>query len=530
MSQGGQGGGTHSSGASAGGVVGLGGADSLAGSAGLVSASGAVGTLAGAGSVAVGGTSSAGAAGTAAVGGSQIGGASSAGASNAGGTAAVGGAGVGGQAQGGAAQAGASAAGTAGAAGSVGSGGSIPCNSHVDCANPEPYSCAARCEAGSCKVSVDITKASSKSTGSFGPGSGLWDSSNRPWVISAPWKQDGQNATLVLQQLRADGTNSGAASTYTLPDNLQQPSFLTAVRRDNHVGVLWHATLQASGGLLVTQMVELPFTGTGPAPTTVMSTTVQTNMPETVFGIGLGAVGTADWAVAQQSGTPSAWRGYVGALATAPTYLERLAGAPVEGDPAFVVLGSTILLAGHDCVTFRNDACKPQLVLMRYSATDFSLIGGALQVSAVAYDQALAGGRRFSPALGVVGSRLAAFWNENGTSGLLLGRATVTEQGAYAIAPITTATDLVPKAIAASPAGGGILFAERLSTTNGNTELVAQRFDASLALVGGILVLSNANAESPTGAEAHPSTDGRILLTYRHGDARYSLIHADLCQ
>lgn len=431
------------------------------------------------------------------------------------------GAGIGGQAI-----AGTTGAGTAGTTG-------VPlCASSPDCAalNPEVYSCSATCQAGRCVVGVDVTKIASKMVDSNTLVTGEWDASNHPYVITAPWKQTDQNATILLQQLRADGSNNGVSSTYALPDDVAQPKFLTAVRRGDALGVLW-ATTAISTPLLLTQIAEMTFGAIGAGPATIMSTTAATNLPETVYQVGLGAVGSTDWIMAQFSGNAPAWRGFVGSLTAPPTTLPRLTGTAYDDDSVFAIVGGTVMLTGRSCTTFRTSGCAPQLVVVRYSPTDLSLIGDSIQVSTYAYDSAVTGAKKFSPALGAVAGKLAMFWNENASDGgLLLGHTMITEQGGYAQLPVTAPSNLVPKAIAGAASGGGILFAERISSTNGNTEFVAQKFDASLALVGQAYVLSNLNTAAPGNTEVRLSSDGRVLVTYQHGGPRFSLMHVELCQ
>jgi hypothetical protein len=404
--------------------------------------------------------------------------------------------------------------------------------------NPDINSCIAKCVAGACKVEVDPTKiqATSNAFDSYKTiVTSLWNGDKATLVFSPPLQSNATNAVVSFQALRADKTKNGAPVSFALPTTQLTVTHLAATLRGNKVGLLWHG-VQSVGTSTPShslQFAETDFQGTSATPTVLSQNTVGTSYPEDGTAIFLAPVKTDDYVMLKFGGTPDSWKGYAGAPATASVNGTPLMYSPVENDSSATLIGSTVFVTGWNC-GIREGSCPKQLSLQRYSTSDLSALGESSQLSTLAYDGSTASSRLYSPVLGVIAGKVVAFWNENGKSGLELVRDQLNEAGVYQpSARVTTATNLIPKAIAEYRGGGGILFAARASAASPDAyELVAQRFDPSLKLVGDAYLIEVARLGEPTQVEARvDSTGTRVIVTLHHAtDAFYTLLHAGLCQ
>jgi hypothetical protein len=392
--------------------------------------------------------------------------------------------------------------------------------------------------AGFCKVEVDTTSILALSSATLGYDSavtGLWNGST-PYVVFSPPRQASDSFGVVkFQALRADKTTSGAASSFSMPPTTLSVDHISAVVRNDKIALLWHGTkdLGTSSPNYAIQFAETDFLGTAATTRTLVENTVATNYPEDTVELFLAPSGAVNFAFMRFGGTPNYWKGYVGDPATAAMDNVPLLYAPKDTDESATVIENTIFVTGRNC-TYMDGACPKHLEIQRYSLTDLSAIGDNSQLSTTALDSTNANIRPFSPAMGVIGSNVVVFWNENGTSELELVRDKLSEAGVYQTgARVTTKTPLIPKAITSYKAGGGVLFAARVNASSTNFyEFVAQRFDDKLNLVGEAYVIGDARTGEPSQVDVHTdSTGNRILVTLRHGgSAKYTLLHAGLCQ
>jgi hypothetical protein len=408
------------------------------------------------------------------------------------------------------------------------------CNMHSDCddLNPHPHSCSAKCVAGFCVVAVDptnILSASNVTGGVSTPVTSVWDGA-KPYVVFAPPANTTQEGYVVikLQQLRDDNLPNGSSASFVPTAGLVSVEKLSATLRSGKLGLMWHGKrdIGTSTPDYVLEFAESTLTGAAASTTTLRSTTVGTNLPEIASQIFVTTTNN-NYAMLAFSGTPRNWKGYAGDAVTASINGTPLGNSPVDADASVAVLADTIFVTGRNC-NYMDGACQKQLELQRYSAFDLTRLGTNTQLSTSPAETS----QTFSPAIGSLGATVGVFWNETiGGAGLQLVRCTLAANGNYVKLPISGATNLIPKAIAGFAGGGGTLFAAR-STSGTTFELVAQRFDGNLALIGAPVVLSSALEGEPTDVEAHVDATGqKTLLTYRQGTlALYNQIHAGLCR
>jgi hypothetical protein len=389
-----------------------------------------------------------------------------------------------------------------------------------------------------CEVSPDpnFIHAGTAAISSYGSAvTGLWNG-NTPYVVYSPPKQGTDpNVVVSFQALRADRTKNGSAISFALPAPVLSVSLLAATINNNKIGLLWHGTksIGTSTPVYSLEFAETDFLGVSLSPKTLSENTVGTNRPEDGRVLFLASPTPSSYAMLKFGGTPASWKGYAGAPVTASITNEALGNSPVDQDPSVVLFGNTVFVTGRNC-PFNDGSCKKQLNIQRYAVGELSAIAANSQLSVQSYDASVQNTRTFSPAMAVVDNSLVVFWNENGISGLELVRDRLKESGEYLpSARVTTTTNLLPKAIAAFKGGGGVLIAARASSSStGYYDLIAQRFDASLNLIGESYVIDELQQGEPTQVEARVDNTGtRVLVTLRHNDfAAYALFHAGLCQ
>jgi hypothetical protein len=404
--------------------------------------------------------------------------------------------------------------------------------------NPDVNSCLAKCVRGICEISPDpnaFRSGLSAITSYKSAVTGLWNS-DKPYVVYSPPKQNGEtNVVVSFQALRADRTKNGAATSFTLPTPILSVSLLAATIKNNKIGLLLHGTKDVGSTTPVysLEFAETDFLGVALTPKTLSENTVGTNRPEDGRVLFLASTIPSNYAMLKFGGTPASWKGYAGEPVTASVTNESLSNSPVDLDPSVVLFGNTIFVTGRNC-PYSDGSCKKHLNIQRYAVGELSAIASNSQLSVNPYDGLAPNVRTFSPAMAVVDNSLAVFWNENGPSGLELVRDRLKESGEYlSSARVTTATNLYPKAVAAFKGGGGVLIASRANASAANYyDLIAQRFDASLNLIGESAIITEQQLGEPMNVEARvDSTATRVLVTFRQDDsAEYALFHAGLCQ
>jgi hypothetical protein len=194
---------------------------------------------------------------------------------------------------------------------------------------------------------------------------------------------------------------------------------------------------------------------------------------------------------------------------------------PFDGELAAGVLGNTLMLTGASCLGYSG--CHGSFVAQRYSVANLSPIGAQIPLSQNLENQFN------TPAMGPVLGQMAILWNEAESPGQVF-RTMIKADGTFAQPVSATASNIVTKALVESASGGALLIGTIASGTPTMYQLVAQRLDSTLSLVGAPLPLADPVSSDATGLELHPSSDGsQVLLTYRPAGARYRLLATSLC-
>ncbi len=469
---------------------------------GGVTSSGGISTAGGAAST--GGISTAG--GISSTGGTATGGASStAGTSSTGGKSSTAGA--------------SSTGGSSAIAGANNTGGATACAKDADCVNPDPVNCSYTCvnpgSSGVCKPAALLTPTQCATSACDDKAiSGFWDAQGKPHIAFGYTETDG-TASIRMQQLNLDGSLDGAAVAYKLPAQQQEAYWLSADVQADKVALLWTGN-QIFATTAALEEVEFGFTdltGTSTTPTVLDSTPANLQ----VSFLSLQVTPTGAWLALEFTtpGSAGEWEAATGSSIAALTGISP----PFDGQIAAGVLGNTLMLTGASCAGVSG--CQRSFALQRYSVGNLSAIGGQIDLS-----------QNFQaneyPAMGPVNGQMSLLWTEAQSPGQLF-RTLIKEDGTFAHYVDTVQSAISPRAIVESLTGGSLLVGVIASGTP-TYQLVAQRLDSSLGLIGNPLPIAAPQNVDVSNIELHSSADGsQALITYRQAGARYRILGTSLC-
>ena len=176
------------------------------------------------------------------------------------------------------------------------------------------------------------------------------------------------------------------------------------------------------------------------------------------------------------------------------------------------------MLTGASCAGVSG--CQRSFALQRYSVGNLSTIGGQIDLS---------GNFQINehPAMGPINGQMSLFWTETQSPGQLF-RTLIREDGTFAHNVDTVQSAISPRAVVESLTGGSLLIGVIASGTT--YQLVAQRLDSSLGLIGNPLPIAAAQSADVGDIELHPSADGsQAIITYRQAGARYRILGTNFC-
>jgi hypothetical protein len=318
-----------------------------------------------------------------------------------------------------------------------------------------------------------------------------------------------------MQALKLDGTADGEAVGYAIPIDEHEPYQLSTNVLGGEVGLLW-STLATTTGPSPDLVVEFTKTNLAGAKSTlteverdsytanrgILGLWLQTTSAQAWLGIEEWQAGSAADGFAATTGSIGAW---------------STLSPPVYSGRGFAILTNTLMLVGSHC-----NACGGPFELQRYSANNLSSIGSFITLSQSKI--------RYS-ALGTVGAAMAALWTEVDSPGQVF-RALVREDGSFPLPASAVQSAIQPKVVFPSADGGAILIGTILtmSLSTPTYQLMGQRLDSALNLVGSPLPLADAQTADAESFESRLSSDGmRALLTYHQVGARYRLLSTSYC-
>jgi hypothetical protein len=371
-----------------------------------------------------------------------------------------------------------------------------------------------------------------QTSGSTAPTDGFWDATNAPYVVYAPYKATDSAATLTIQRVKADGTDSGGPVSVVLPTDQAQPTQVVASLSGTKLGLLYGAVQTPTTGYPnnTTQLLVTTTTGTAAAPLAVSVSTTNGQVSNYAYHLFLAPSAASQWLMLHFAGTGTAsWGGYAGPVTSATTF-ESLTTSPLDGYASAAILGDTVMATGLSCTNYRTGMCTaPSLYLRRYAVSDLSALSGPTNLLGVTYYN----GAAAPPAMAAIGSSMAVLWSDVNASGeISMGTALVNKDGTFKKAPTKTSSTFIPKAIAPTPSGGVLLVATRFDAKAATYTPIVQRLTADLAPDGPSYPIgASATADPMTYVHARNSTDGRTLVTYRLANNPYRrIVHTELCQ
>jgi hypothetical protein len=407
------------------------------------------------------------------------------------------------------------------------------CAVAADCKNPDPYTCTATCASGTCKLAVTspLAPAGVTYSATTAPTDGFWDATNAPYVTYAPYADSLNPPSVVIQKVKADGTNNGGGVSLMIPTDLAQPTELAAAMSGTQLGLLFGAIQTTSTAYpnATTQFVRTDVNASAASPVAVSVSTYNGPSHEDPYTLFVAPSGTANWTLAHMAGNNvTHWAGYSGPVTTATTFT-GLSSSPLSGYGAMVVLDDTVLVSGLSCSNYGNGHCTaPDLLITRYLVSDLSAVGTATTIASVPYVTDGAA----TPAMAKVGTKLALLWTDQATTGeLQMGTAILYKDGTFAQAAAKATSNLIPKAIVEAPNGSVLLVANRQDTASSFTPVV-QTLSATLQPVGSPYPIGGASStDTMRDVSAKNSTDGRTLITFRIDGVPYRrILHSNLCQ
>jgi hypothetical protein len=416
-------------------------------------------------------------------------------------------------------------AGTGGA--SPATGGASACSKATDCTNTDPINCSYTCEnpgaSGICKPAALVGPTQCITADCpVKPISGFWDADGKPHIAYG-WTESDGTASIRMQQVGLDGTQVGAAVAYPLPAQQQEPDLVSANTQGSHIAFLWETVVQVpstgvSADYGVTDFAITDGTGVRTTPTQVEQFSPQSPVRTAQLWLQLTPAGSWLALGILQPANPAFWQATIGSTIAG---WSGLSPRIFNGEFAFGVVGSTLMLTGSDCSP-TSSGCQPSFKLQRYSAVNLSSIGSFIALSQNAQGN--------WPAMGPVNGAMALLWTETESPGQLF-RALIKEDGTFGLAVGTVQSAIQPKAIVESADRRALLIGTIAGGSPVSYRVVAQRLDASLGLIGSPLPVADGETDDATGFETRLSADGsQVLVTYTQVGARYRVMSTNFCR
>jgi hypothetical protein len=322
-----------------------------------------------------------------------------------------------------------------------------------------------------------------------------------------------------MQQLKLDGSLDGAAVPYKLPALDDEPGLLSSAAQGSKVAFLWTTsrTISAAQRQYATDFALTDTAGTGSTPAELTSSV--TGAPVGDDWLQLQVTPSGAWLALGIRGAGNVTGWYASSGSTIAAW-SNLVPSVYEGEFAAGVVGNTLMLTGSDCPSISG--CQTSFKLQRFSAANLSSIGSFISLS-----QNL---QANFPAMGPVAGQMALLWTETQSPGELF-RTLIKEDGTFVLAIDTTQSSIQPKAIVESADGGALLIGTIASGTPTTYQLVGQRLDSSLSLVGDPIAIADPQSSDATNLELHSSSDGtQVLITYNQAGARYRILGTNFCR
>jgi len=318
--------------------------------------------------------------------------------------------------------------------------------------------------------------------------------------------------------VKLDLSIDGGLDSFKLEAGKLAPHLLSAKAIGSKVGLLYESTVPNSQGPSL-DYAEFAITDVNGAATTATNLSTEGN-GSSILWFRLDVTPLGAWLGLGMLHNPggSFW------LTTAGSNLAPWSNPDpplVEDQFSATVVDNTLMLTGGSCSS--RSGCTPTFSLQRYSATSLSSVGSMITLSQNTQTSL----QKTSTTMGTVGSEAALFWTEVQSPGQLY-RALIKADGTFAHPVDTVQSAISPRAILQSPLSGSLLVG--VITTGASYQLVGQRLDSNLGLIGNPLPIAAAQSADVTGIEVHPSPDGsQVLVTYRQAGARYRLLGTNLC-
>lgn len=437
--------------------------------------------------------------------------------------------------------------GTSGSAGTDTNGGMPGCVRPTDCPNPHRETCTVSCVEGLCQVAPSNSLSTAIQSGprDAAPRSGVWDAKGNAYLVypTIATTPNGIN----LHELDEEGALVGIPNNFDMLPEVAVVDMVAAAFAGERLGLLWHGTTEEGevpgAGFDITEFAVTDLSLATTTPIRLHARRTYDAYPDDPFNLLLLPRAANEWMTVVYSGTGPRWRATIVDPSSPPTdepLQNGLENAPYSVAPRASVKGiaqghaiidGKLFVTGYDCEWANSDICQPMLVFQAFDLeTLMPLSDTFVTISTSSYP--VVDLKQRPPALAKLRDKLAVLWTQYSDAGaLLLGRAVFETDGTIATQRRVEASDLIPKAIIESPAGGALLIASRVdsSGTEPVHTLVGQRLDAELDFIGEAHPLSPAGLD-PTEVQLAANSDGRVLLTFRQQYAQHRIIHADLCQ
>ncbi len=398
---------------------------------------------------------------------------------------------------------------------------STGCTKDADCVNVDPTNCSYTCinpgASGTCKPTATLTPTQCATTACDDRAiSGYWDASGKPHIAYAFTETDG-SATIRMQQVKADGTADGASTAFKLATDQLAPKLLSANAIGSKVGLLYQTRVlgQQASYTDYDKFVITDVTGAASTPAELANSGnsggtgwVRLDVTPSGAWLGLGRYGSpaVEYWTATSGSNLGPWT-----VLDPPLY---------EGQFAASVVENTLMVTGASCNT--RYTCAATLNLQRFSAASLSSLGSPITLS-----QSFSTAVTATAAMGMIGAQVAVLWNEFASPGQL-NSTLINADGSVGRSLGTVQSAVSPRTILQSSSGGALLIG--VITTGFTYQLVGQRLDSNLGLLGNPLPIAAFQSADAANIEVHPSTDGsQVLVTYRQAGARYRVLGTNLC-
>jgi hypothetical protein len=401
------------------------------------------------------------------------------------------------------------------------------------------------CVSNACSASVrtDLGLAVQSGPKNSAPRSGVWSSSNVAYLVYPMYGTEPLGFN--IQALDASGATT-AATTFSLPNTVTTIETIATAMNGDKLGILWHG-LRSTDAIVATEFTVASLAGAASPPMVLGEVSANALYPYSSFTLFAQPLTSTTWSLVEHGGTSDyVWSGYIASTTNTPTNLplteweSRLPESPLSitvrsywkpKPQAAAVVNGVLFVTGFDQAWYSSSPDLPSLIMSRYNASTLAPLAPTQMGLSLSSYPTTEGYER-TPALGKLGNQVAAFWTEYSANGaLLLGKALFDTDSSTAIIRTAAPSNLIPKAMVETPTGAGMLVASRIDTsqTPHTHTIVVQRFDSNLNWVGDAYPISLDSFTEPDQVLVRPSTDGRVLVTFRQDYAQHRILHADLC-